>query len=409
MTKWHVSIVGAFDRFNYGDVLFAKVAEHMIGQALPGSTMSFHALRPSDLRSEGGVVTDALSEIYRFRAGPGQRHLVLLSGGELLAPTWTQMAEHLVPRSISLQLKRLHRRTGHAMWNGLWRRVYGCPNLQPWTVDPDDLAEPASAAVAYNAVGGTSLGSLSARELQWQKRALQKAAWITVRDAQAADAVEARGLPRPRLAPDSAVIMPALLDEKAARDGREAALKSAGLGAGPYLCFQAAERWARGHESLIADQLRAIHSTTGLNIMSFAIGRAAGHDDQVTSQRLEELLGQEPWFGAVHAALPVNGIMALIAGSAGYVGTSLHGFITAFAFARPRVGLMAHIGKLTGFRDAWDIAEMPTAVPFEAMAEAVQAALAISEESQRRKAAEADANYRQSFADMIATIEGRPS
>ncbi|MDV7141990.1 polysaccharide pyruvyl transferase family protein [Tropicimonas sp. TH_r6] len=405
MTHWQVSAIGAFDRFNYGDVLFAKVAEHMLSQHFPDADVAFYALRAADLQGEGGVVTEPLSALYRKQTPPDRRHLVMLCGGELLAPTWAQMAEHLVGHNFSLQMKRLHSKTGHSNWTWFWRRFYGCSNLQPWTIDPDDMKDPDRVSVVYNAVGGTSTSALSPQELAWQTRALRKAAWISIRDEIVAGAVVERGLPTPRVVPDSAVVMAALLSEAETLAARQKAVEIAGLSSAPYLCFQAAERWARGHEDELVDALRRVHDETGLNVLSFAIGRAAGHDDHVTSLRLLDRLSGEDWFGIVDQPLTVNETMGLIAGSQCYVGTSLHGFITAFAFGRPRVGLMPHLEKLIGFRDAWDLAEMPAGMEFSQIPDGVKTAMSLDSGLQSQKAATADQAYRQSFAEMISVLQ----
>ncbi len=402
--RWHVSGIGAFDRFNYGDVLFANVLTHMIAQHLPEAELRYYALKAADMRLQGGVQTEPLRNLYRRSLGPDDRHLVVLTGGELLAPTWGQMAEHLVPATFSRQLKRLHRRTGHARWTGFWRRIYGCPNLQPWTIDPDDLKAPGQTAVVYNAVGGTSIEALSNKELSWQSAALKKAQWLSVRDNIVADGIVARGLPRPKVVPDSAVVMPSLLSHKDRETAREKAIRLSGLSQGGYICVQIAERWLRGHEEVLAEVLRQVNAQSGKAIMAFAIGRAAGHDDQVAARRLAARLGQKPWFGMVDADLTVNEIMGLIAGSDAYIGTSLHGFITAFSFSTPRVGLLPHLGKLIGFRDAWDLPDMPVGVDFADIPSALAFAMRADPATMAAKSKRAQDAYRSSFRDMIAQV-----
>ena len=177
MKGWHVSVTGAFDRFNYGDVLFARLAPALLGPRLPDAHFSFHGLRRADLTAEGGVPVRPLSEIYRpDPARKGREHLVFLAGGALLGPSWSHMAEHILPPGPARLAKRGHARIGWTRAAPLWRRLFGCPNLQPWTVDPLDLPDPAHSHVAYNAVGGIGLGGLSAREIAWQRGALPRAA-----------------------------------------------------------------------------------------------------------------------------------------------------------------------------------------------------------------------------------------
>ena len=383
MTGWHVSVVGAFDRFNYGDVLFARLAPALLGPRLPDARFAFHGLRRADLSAEGGVPVRPLSEIYRpDPAREGREHLVFLAGGALLGPSWSHMAEHVLPPRTARLAKRAQDRIGRTRTAPLWRRLFGCPNLQPWTVDPLDLPDPAHSHVAYNAVGGIGLGGLSKAEIDWQRGALSRAAWLSVRDAPTADSVEARGLPRPPVIPDSAVAMDVLADEAALEEGRARALALAVDGAGraggraePYLALQIAERRMRGQAGAIAARLREMHAATGLDVLSFAIGRAPGHEDQIASERLVAELGDAPWFRVVREPLDVTGIMTLIAGAACYAGTSLHGFITASVFGVPRVGLL-DVPKIEGFRDAWDLAEMPVGTAFEALPGAVARALA---------------------------------
>lgn len=294
--SWTISVIGAFDRFNYGDVLFAKVSEHMLVAEFPDAEIDFFELKAADLRNQGGVVTRPLKALYTKRPAPGQNHLVMLACGELLAPSWMEMAEHLFTPTVGRQLRRIQRRTPNWMWSRFWQKALGCPNLQPWTINQDDLQAPERTAVVYNAVGGTSVEALQPKELQWQTVALERAAWLSVRD-RTADAIQARGLARPEVTPDSAVVMRVLLSDRKISSLRTGILTVAGLTEEPYLCVQLAERWSHGCEQLIAGQLEEVHRRTGLNVLSFAIGRAAGHEDQVTGQRLMHLLGKHPWFG----------------------------------------------------------------------------------------------------------------
>jgi hypothetical protein len=257
----------------------------------------------------------------------------------------------------------------------------------------------------YNAVGGTSLNALSTAELAWQAKALSRAEWLSVRDAPTADAVQARGLPRPQIVPDSAVVMASLLPDREKQRLRADVLHRSGLSDAPYICVQAAEKWSRGQEDVMVAQLRAIHERTGANVLSFAIGRVAGHNDQITSARLKERLADAPWFAVAPELLSVSEIMALIGGSRAYVGTSLHGYITAFAFGAARVGLMPHLGKVIGFRDAWDHPDMPAGIEFAGIADALDRAITVRDADGDSGRAQTVANiYRESFGAMIKAL-----
>jgi len=400
--NWIISVVGAFDRFNYGDILFPRIAEHMIASEFPDANLEYFALRAADLRPEGGVVTRPLRDLYARLPAKDQYHLILLAGGELLAPAWHQMAEHLMPNAASSIVRRIQRRTPGLPWNSLWRRLYHCPNLQPWTIDPNDMPTPERCFVAYNAVGGTSVNELSEKELSWQTHALAQATWLSVRDEPTAATIRLRGLPAPHVVPDSAVVMDALCSSKEIAALGAAMLARANLPAAPYLCIQMAKRWIEGHEQTVANQLEEVNRRTGLNIVALAIGRAAGHEDQISARRLQNRLGDRPWFGLAPDTMSVQQIMATIAGSKLYVGSSLHGYITAFAFGRGRIGLLSHLTKVTGFRDAWDHPAMPTGIALDQIADNVDMVL---KNRQNWTYGHADKIYRQSFSEMARILK----
>ena len=119
-----------------------------------------------------------------------------------------------------------------------------------------------------------------------------------MRDAPTADSVEARGLPRPSVILDSAVAMDLLVDEAALKAGcaRASALAEDGAGqrgarAEPFLALQIAERRMRGEAGAVAARLCELHAATDLDVLSFAIGRAPGHEDRIASERLVAGLG----------------------------------------------------------------------------------------------------------------------
>ena len=46
---------------------------------------------------------------------------------------------------------------------------------------------------------------------------------------------------------------------------------------------------------MLAAQIEKVHTPTGLPVVAFAIGRAAGHEDQVSAARLQARLPARPW------------------------------------------------------------------------------------------------------------------
>lgn len=170
-----------------------------------------------------------------------------------------------------------------------------------------------------------------------------------------------------------------------------------------YFCLQCGMKYFLKDEKILAEQIENLHSQYGLPIIGFAIGRAAGHEDHITARRLSKLLGHPTWFHLAPEDMNIWEIMSLISGSACYMGTSLHGYITAFAFAKPRVGL-AYVKKIIGFRDAWDNPEMPAGVNFTDIPQAVARALVHDSGAMRAQADAAVRHYQMDVAKMWSSL-----
>jgi len=110
-------------------------------------------------------------------------------------------------------------------------------------------------------------------------------------------------------------------------------------------------------------------------------------------------LANESWFITAPEDLDIWEIMALIARSSLYVGTSLHGYITAFAFGIPRLGL-GKIKKLTGFRDTWDLPSMPAGIPYRELFTAATRALEHDPDELERIASDVAMIYRSASDEM---------
>lgn len=373
-----IAVVGAFDRYNYGDVLFTAVTRAMVDDVAPGAEMRFYGLRAVDLTALGGVRTDPLRRLFH---DPAHRpDAVILAGGDVLTVRWPAMVEHLVPHWAGRIVRGVLRRMGPRAANALCRRLMGVPSVTPWGVDPRDIDPDRPPLVFYNAVGAAGVGRYDAADQAWLRDALGRATWLSVRDARSRDALAAIGVtPPPEAIPDSAVIMDRLLsaEDRAACQTRLAQRGDIPADR-PFICVQAGKGFVHKENGVerLAAALREVHARTGLDVVSFTIGRAVGHSDQFACAELQARLGAEPWFRVATEALTVDETMALIAASACYMGTSLHGYVTAFAHDVPRVGMHPGVVKLAAFSRDWDMEGMAAGLTFEQTPAAAAAALA---------------------------------
>lgn len=389
-------VIGAFDRFNYGDILFAHIARHLIAEAHPRARIAFRGLRAADLTPEGGV---AVERLRRSR----EPRVLFVAGGEVLSARWHQMAEHLMSLWQAQQFRRLRHRVGPGWADRLAAGLLdgGMPRRLPWL-----FPSAPGAAVVYNAVGGCHLDKLPEALQGWARTALAQAAWVSVRDSATRDLLAMAGGPAPRLSPDSAVIMRELIAGRDLEHRRARLMARIGLPGPGYVAVQVALPWLTGTEEALAAAFGRLHARTGLPLVAFAIGRAAGHEDQVAARRLAARLGPVAWFRRAPEDLDILDIMALIAGAACYAGTSLHGYITALAFGRPRLGLHPGVRKLALFHDDWDLATLPGAVAPAELPAAAEAAMAHGPQALAAQAGRLAGIYRADLRAMWHRLDG---
>ena len=80
--------------------------------------------------------------------------------------------------------------------------------------------------------------------------------------------------------------------------------------------------------------------------------------------------------------------MLAVASAKVFVGTSLHGNVTAQSFAVPHLGLSDRPCKVDYYLNTWDLPEQSQCAPIENLAKMVGSVLAISNDKRQEKRAE---------------------
>jgi hypothetical protein len=289
------------------------------------------------------------------------------------------------------------------------RRQLGLADRAPYLLSR--ALFPRAGRVIYDAVGGVGLARCAPALRAEVLAKLREADALGVRDQQTQAQLQAAGLAA-ALLPDPAVLVAELFG--ATIRERLAAGAASQMGAAfprGYLALQfSAEFGDDATLAALADQLARLAAATGLGLVLFRAGAAPWHDDLDLLQRLAARLPQ----GAVQvfASLQLWDICALIAGSRGYAGSSLHGRILAMAFALPRLNLRPPTphgaAKQAAYAATWEAPGLPTVVPVAELAQAMVQALASDPARLRRLAAEGAARYRAGFATLTAGLRAGP-
>jgi hypothetical protein len=302
---------GAFDRHNLGDILLAHMAAAEIG----AGAGTFAGLAARDLTPWGG---QRVSPLDSFTTPLTLIHV----GGELLDCDAAQAAYMLdEPRPR-------------------WGRQ------APYVVARHEL--PPGSQVEFRAVGGVELAERDEAFRDEVLATLLEARKVSVRDRTTQALLTAAGIDA-TLVPDPVTRIDKLFSARIrARIPRS----------DPYLAVQFAAEC--GDDATLAAFARGL-ARVGLPVVLFRAGAAPWHDALEPYRRLaarSELPMQ------IFEALDVWDICALIAGSSGYIGTSLHGRLVAESFGVPALSLERKAGaakKLRAYLATWLPGQAPLA------------------------------------------------
>ena len=392
-------LFGAFDRHNFGDLLFP----HVLAELLNDRELIFAGLADRDLRKFGGHRVQALASLA---AQYGERAInIIHAGGELLTcEAWQAAAMLLPPDQARARIAHLE---AHANERAAWaRQALGVASLAAYTV-PRELF-PKAESIIYNAIGGMDLGERDPALRQEVLARLADADAVGVRDRLTQAHLHGAGIGT-RLMPDCAVMVAELFGEKIrAQTAAGAVAQIRQAFPQGYLAVQfSADFGDEKTLQVIAGQLDRIAASSGYGMVFFRAGAAPWHDELDCYARcVARMRTASP---RIFTSLDLWDICALIAGSRAYMGSSLHGRIVAMAFGLPRLNLRdpAHPSgatKPSAFADTWEAPGMITTVGVHDIAEGLRDAIGVDPAVLAQSATRLVADYRSGFAALSAFL-----
>jgi hypothetical protein len=385
-------LFGAFDRHNFGDLLFP----HLLAALLPGHSFGFAGLAACDLRAFGG------HQVIPLPARPRQ---LIHAGGELLTCSAWQAAVMLLDQAAAADAIARYDAdpTAAADWAA---RELGTTRTMPYVVGRVALAP--GGRLIFNAVGGVEWTFLSAVQREEVKAALRSADWLSVRDHVTQAALRAEGIAAP-LCPDPAVMVAQCFGEVIRRHQQQGAVKAM-RDAFPqgYLACQFSADFADDVSlDALVQGLSKVAAATGLGVALFRAGAAPWHDDPVLYEKLQRRL--PPGTARLFPSLHLWDLCALIAASCGVASSSLHGRIVALAYGLPRVSLAppqqgSRPDKRAAFAETWEPDSIPRSVAVDRIEPALMQALAVPADILHENAASLRTRYLQSQAQWTGLL-----
>jgi len=251
-----------------------------------------------------------------------------------------------------------------------------------------------------NSLGGSGLKKEHFERYDFLKEKLNQSDYLAVRDNTTLANLKENGVAA-QLFPDSAILMsefyPIEVLEKKITPEVRAYVKAHREN---YVYFQINKKTTVGKEGLIAAQLDKIYQNGKVEICLCPIGKALNHDDHLA---LAVVKGKMESPATYFDAENIWDIMYLIANSKAYIGTSLHGAITALSYAVPHVGLK--VEKLEAYLHTWGAKGNDFAVDFTKIHAQFLAATSISKSVYGKLRDVQIEEMRKAFDQMVMVVK----
>lgn len=348
--KKKVVLFGAYDRYNYGDNLMPILLEMYVDKYLPEKLDSYqfiHAsISDSDLSSFACFKTESITRtIEKLEEGD----VIIVVGGEVLCASNAGLYLHMPkPKLLNDFYTKLN---SFPLIKKLFKSWADLKYKAPWDYPylPDQKLLNDGVIVKYNTIGGGIPRKLPATKKVDLTNRLEASKFLSVRDKRTYDRLD--HINNVELYPDSAFIMSDLCSDSFLSSKVRGDILS--YVESPYIIFQAAPSKLGDSLTNAVEKLGALSKKTNKRILLLPIGYAAGHDDFYLLNNMHKKMLD---YSDIKFELNIWEIMYLIKNSDCYIGTSLHGAITAMSFGKPHFGINRSIQKLNAFLRDWSIA-----------------------------------------------------
>jgi polysaccharide pyruvyl transferase WcaK-like protein len=348
--------LGTFDVENYGDLLYPVLFERMLRKRNQAWEVHKFSFIHTESMQGCGYITRPVQPL--FSSNQERLRALVVGGGDLLRTDWNLVASHY--RSIYLRRKGgfplrdlpvlfarlLGKRVDFAAQ--FRSRHMNYPAVGPFIIDPAKLSN--VKLVAYCSCGvpfpfGEDVRSQVAN-------VINKSSFIYLRDRQSRDRLVEAGVQQEiHVGPDLIVALSDFFDPVVERERGRSILQKQGVDIRRHiLCVQCRPQQKRDTLEL-AEQLRAYQERTACDVILIPIGRCHGDEDY-----LKELARTSCGAFKYIEIYSIFDILSVLAACNIFLGTSLHGNITAFSFGIPHLFAPIAVAKADGFLDVVNLA-----------------------------------------------------
>lgn len=389
----NVALVGAIDRYNYGDVLFPIIVEEALKSRISDLSFEYFGYKESDLSKYNAKTTKNIKKLSEFNPD-----VIVIVGGQVLAAPWSATYLHLLDNYCLAHLyERARQVLGNRIVNHFSKYKLKASQKMPWIFEKANYPD---SKIIYNTVGGGEYKNSFRGMEEYYKKALNDSDFISVRNIETKKNLESLGVRNVEEFPDSAFLMSNLYPLDYLQMVLE---RNSLLIENDYIVFQIAEEYSKGNIEEIVKQLSRVLESTNLSIVLLSIGQVALHEDSVPLKSISEIMIDKGYIDRIIflEEKSVFEIMGIIANSCLFIGTSLHGNVTALSYGKPSVGLDKRVIKLTELLKSNSVEEQVYAADYENIYSSIVESLAIDPVKLKNKSIQNIDKVNRNF-DLIA-------
>ncbi len=340
----NIHVLSAGDRNNYGDLLFPLIVKKYIFKYKPTYEFENYGIIVSDLSSFGALPTKSLTDLKNNIKNESTDSMIIVAGGEVLGGgDWLNILRFVSPLWDKINSIRVFRGLVKKtdILNRLSKNRYECS--RPFILDGKVFQ---GKKVIYNAIGAISIRSLLSKKIY--KNYFENIQYLSVRDQISKNNFNHFGI-KPNLSPDSALIMSDLLNEDLVRN---ISVECQKIVSEKYIFLQLGNNKGPDDIKKFIEVIKKLSQKINAKVLLCPIGLALGHGDDVILKEIETLEKEFSYYEPKN----LYETMFLLKNTEIYIGTSLHGMVTAQSFGRPYFLFTEKISKLKFYIETWNSA-----------------------------------------------------
>jgi len=338
-------LYGAFDRYNYGDnlmpIIFQKYIEKYYPDLLLQFEIEYAGISHSNLEKYLCLKTKSIKKVAKHLT---KDSAIIVIGGEVLGATNDILHLHMQKTSLTHKIIKKFKQKFPLSYKLYLNSCYSTPWDYPFVINKNLL--PDGVKVIYNTVGGR-LNPKNNEVYSKIRKRIFSSDYFSVRDSRTfKDLTE---LDKPVLSPDSVFLLPDVIDLNFIETNIRPDVKLFGENHRQYV-FQVAPNKLDCTLDILIDQITQLSKNDKSKVVLLPIGYASGHDDMHILKKINNAIPKET---ILLNDLNLWEILYIIKNCKAFIGTSLHGVITAMAYGIPHFGINKNISKLDAFLSEW--------------------------------------------------------